>query len=129
MFSVRVSYLSGNKPNLALLFNFQTLTVRPCVPNLQSNFWVGIWVGTSILQKNKNSVLTRFIPYVRNIQNILCFEFCENTKGGIFCLSQGLDWPWYPQNCCSHWKWLKMTQNIYLSTFTQFKSKNLIHSA
>jgi len=27
---------------------------------------------------------------IQNIPNIPCFEFCKNTKVGIFCLSQGL---------------------------------------
>jgi hypothetical protein len=32
----------------------------------------------------------QFIRYIPNMQNKLSFEFCEHTKVGIFCLSQGL---------------------------------------
>jgi hypothetical protein len=45
--------------------------------------------------KNKNSILTQYTPYTQNKQNETCFEFRENTKVGIYCLSQGLT-PHYP---------------------------------
>ncbi len=32
----------------------------------------------------------QYIPYIRNIRNKMCSEIHENTKVGIFCLSQGL---------------------------------------
>jgi len=43
-----------------------------------------------VFRENKSSTLTRFIPYIRNLLNRMCFECFENTKFGIFCLSQGL---------------------------------------
>ncbi len=42
-------------------------------------------------QKFRKMILTQYIPYVKKIRNILCFEFCKNTKVGIFPLLQGLN--------------------------------------
>ncbi len=36
------------------------------------------------------TILTQFFPYFQKIRNIPFFEFCENTKFGIFHLLQAL---------------------------------------
>jgi len=42
------------------------------------------------LQNFCETILLGYIPYIQYIWNIPSFEFCENMKVGIFCLSQGL---------------------------------------
>jgi len=42
-----------------------------------------------VFRKNFETILTQYIPYIRNIRNKTCFEFRENTKVGIFRLHAG----------------------------------------